>query len=275
MTHPRDLRSDRRVARSTERRGRLPREPAGRRRTSYTDSRRHTGLEQPQRSRSWSVGSATSSSREIDERGRQPLLPASRAERAARQRRRAPDVRVSDSSPPALRPPGSSRKQDLEDHAISDRPLDQAVTAFSPGSEVTREGSIHTCVGFAAYDIKGPARPSTVDPLGDADRADPLPRVRQHSTSPTRTAATACVACGGQLDAVPSASAARLPYPLPNRDYDDTSEGMGIVGVPPTGHEARRGPSRVVGGMTVERWPEPVRVIRINDNNGRCSRSCG
>ena len=46
-------------------------------------------------------------------------------------------------------------REDLEAHMVSDRPLDQAIANFSPGSEVTREGAIHTCTGFAAYDIKG------------------------------------------------------------------------------------------------------------------------
>ena len=57
-------------------------------------------------------------------------------------------------------------REDLEVHTVSNRPLDQAVANFSPGSQVTREGSIHTCTGFAAYDIRA-GRAHSVDPLGE------------------------------------------------------------------------------------------------------------
>ena len=157
-------------------------------------------------------------------------------------------------------------KQDLEDHAISDRPLDQAITAFSPGSEVTREGSIHTCVGFAAYEIKA-GKAFDIDPLGVAIE---LSRCREcgNTDIAEEDGATACVACGGQLDAVPLYQPFGFRTRYRTRDYDDTSEGMGIVGFPQLAMRPGEGQVDVVGGMKVERWPEPVRVIRINDNNG-------
>ena len=50
---------------------------------------------------------------------------------------------------------------------VSDRPLDMAVSAFSPGAQVVRDGLLHTAVGFAHYEVKG-IDASPVDPLGPA-----------------------------------------------------------------------------------------------------------
>ena len=157
-------------------------------------------------------------------------------------------------------------KQDLEAHAISDRPLDQAITAFSPGVEVTREGSIHTCVGFAAYSIKG-GKASPIDPLG---AVIDLNRCRECGNTDLvdEEGVAACVACGGPLESVPLHQPLGFRTRYRTRDYDDTTEGMGAVGFPQLAMRPGEGQIDVVGGMKVERWPEPVRVIRINDNNG-------
>ena len=53
----------------------------------------------------------------------------------------------------------------LEQAVVADRPLDMAVSAFSPGAQIVRDGLLHTAVGFAHYEVKGKdAYP--VDPLG-------------------------------------------------------------------------------------------------------------
>jgi len=56
-------------------------------------------------------------------------------------------------------------RSELEEHTVTDRALDMAISAFAPGAQVVREGWVHTCAGFAAYDIKGP-RAVGRDPLG-------------------------------------------------------------------------------------------------------------
>ena len=49
---------------------------------------------------------------------------------------------------------------------ISDRPLDHAVWAFSPGAEVPRDKRIHTACGFVyMYESRGKVREDP-DPLG-------------------------------------------------------------------------------------------------------------
>ena len=91
--------------------------------------------------------------------------------------------------------------EDLDVHAVSDRSLDQAIANFSPGSEVTREGLIHTCAGFAAYDVKA-GRAIPVDPLGEA-----IDLLRCAACGLTEVAEgndpNACPACASALDHIP------------------------------------------------------------------------
>lgn len=157
-------------------------------------------------------------------------------------------------------------QDDLDEFAISDRPLDQAITNFAPGAEVTREGAIHTCVGFAAYEVRG-GRASSIDPLGPA-----IDLLRCASCGLTEVAEdpepAACPACGAHLEHVPLHQPLGFRTSYRSRDYDDLSEGTGTAGFPQLAIRAGTGDSEVVGAMTVERWADPVRVVRINDNRG-------
>ncbi len=158
-------------------------------------------------------------------------------------------------------------REDLDKFAVSDRSLDQAVANFSPGSEVTREGEIHTCVGFAAYDVKA-GRALSVDPLGE-----PISLVRckecggaDIEDSPE---APTCLACGKALEPLSLYQPLGFRTSYRSRDYDDMAEGMGTVGFPQLAMRPGAGEIEVVGAMTVERWPPGrARVIRINDNHG-------
>lgn len=157
-------------------------------------------------------------------------------------------------------------REDLEVHTVSNRPLDQAVANFSPGSQVTREGSIHTCTGFAAYDIKA-GQAHSVDPLGE--KID-LYRCAECSLTEVfdQQELPACPACGGSLDLVPLHQPLGFRTSYSPRDYDDLVEGVGSVGFPQLAMRPGSGDSEVVGAMVVERWGDPVRVVCINDNEG-------
>ena len=157
-------------------------------------------------------------------------------------------------------------REDLEAHMVSDRPLDQAVANFSPGSEVTREGAIHTCTGFAAYDIKA-GRAYSVDPLGE--KID-LHRCMECGLTEVfdQNEPSACPACGGSLDLVPLHQPLGFRTSYFARDYDDLVEGVGSVGFPQLAMRPGSGDSEVIGAMVVERWEDPVRVVCINDNGG-------
>jgi len=157
-------------------------------------------------------------------------------------------------------------REDLDKFAVSDRSLDQAIGNFSPGSEVTREGSIHTCAGFAAYDVKaGKAFP--IDPLGE-----PIDVLRCTECGLTEVAEgdtpSVCPVCSGVLEHVPLHQPLGFRTLYRTRDYDDLAEGMGTVSFPQLAIRPGSGTTEVVGAMVVERWVDPVRVIRINDNRG-------
>jgi len=158
-------------------------------------------------------------------------------------------------------------REDLEEFTISNRPLDQAIANFSPGSEVTREGSIHTCTGFAAYEVRGD-RALPVDPLGESIELHRcvqcnLTEVFESEPMP------ACPACGGALEAVPVHQPLGFRTSYSPRNYDDLVEGVGHTGFPELAMRPGTGVSEVVHSMRVERWEEPVKVVRINDNEGR------
>ena len=157
-------------------------------------------------------------------------------------------------------------REDMDEHSISSRPLDQAIAHFSPGSEVTREGSIHTCTGFAAYDIKGD-RAFAVDPLGDRIE---LHRCEQCNFTEVIESELmpACPACGGALEVVPVHQPLGFRTSYSPRNYDDLVEGIGQAGFPELAMRPGTGVSEIVGAMRVERWEEPVKVVRINDNEG-------
>ena len=50
-------------------------------------------------------------------------------------------------------PPNGS--QDIEKKIISDRSIDQAISSFSPGSEILKDKQVHTCFGLAQWDFVG------------------------------------------------------------------------------------------------------------------------
>jgi DEAD/DEAH box helicase domain-containing protein len=157
-------------------------------------------------------------------------------------------------------------RDDLEKHSISSRALDVAIANFSPGSEVVREGEIHTCVGFAAYDLKG-GRAVAIDPMGDP--IDLLQcKVCGATTLAPEDPPSSCDACGGSLASIPLYQPLGFRTSYRHRDYDDMAEGMGSVGFPQLAMQPGEGECAVVGAMTVERSADPVRVIRINDNHG-------
>lgn len=157
---------------------------------------------------------------------------------------------------------------DLEEHTVSDRSLDQAISNFSPGAEVTRESMIHTCVGFAAYNVVGD-RALPVDPMGERIELQRCLECGLTEVAPDGARPSACTVCGGALELVPLCQPLGFRTSYHPRDYDDVAEGMGNVGFPQLAMRPGSGETAVVGAMKVERWAEPVQVIRINDNNGR------
>lgn len=153
---------------------------------------------------------------------------------------------------------------DLKDAEVSDRALDMAVSSFAPGASVVRDGSVHTAIGFAAYDVAGP-RANARDPLGT-----PIPVGR-------------CDACGATLappesDVCPVCAAHvsvfQLYQPLGFRtsyqtfDYNDETDTSAWAGYPELAIAGACDAPAKAGAVTLELY-EQARVLRINDNRGK------
>lgn len=157
-------------------------------------------------------------------------------------------------------------KRDLDTKTISDRPLEMALSAFSPGAQVVKEGSLHTAVGFAAYDFKGP-KAVPKDPLGPAIR---LARCAECATVDIAKtdAPPACPACGGGTDLMPVHQPLGFRTDYYDQDFDDLNDPVSSAASPElaVNPDGKAG-SEVVGAMTVHVL-EQAEVVRINDNRG-------
>jgi DEAD/DEAH box helicase domain-containing protein len=159
-------------------------------------------------------------------------------------------------------------RRDLDEIVVSDRSLDQAITAFAPGAEVVREGQTHTCVGFASYERKGPKAVAR-DPLGQ-----PIEMVRCESCrylelnqQVNGDAGVACPVCGGQVDGLNVYQPLGFRTTYRARDFDDSAEGYATMGSPELGVQPGAEPGEVVGAFTVHVMNQ-AEVVRLNDNNG-------
>jgi DEAD/DEAH box helicase domain-containing protein len=162
----------------------------------------------------------------------------------------------------------ANSREDVDRYAISSRPLDVAIGNFSPGSEVVYEGEIHTCLGFAAYDVRG-NKAIPIDPLGDLFELLRCVDCGDVSSKTTDRSGSSCRVCGGSLEDLPLHQPLGFRTTYFHRDYDDLAESMGSVSFPQLGvHPSDSSPIRV-GAMTIERSESLVEVIRINDNRGQ------
>ncbi|MGD9753601.1 MAG: Zn-binding domain-containing protein, partial [Acidimicrobiia bacterium] len=169
--------------------------------------------------------------------------------------------------PTRVRPVYDQRIKDrkgLEKHAISDRPLDQALSAFAPGAEIVREGAVHTIAGFAHYDVRGPKAIAS-DPLGPRHTAERCETCRLVDV--VGTARGTCTACGGATIAFSLVQPLGFRTTYRSRDYDDVIEAGSMTGFPQLSAastpavEERRGP------ITVASYEE-ANILQYNDRNG-------
>lgn len=154
---------------------------------------------------------------------------------------------------------------DLDQQVVTDRPLDMAIGSFSPGAQVIREGSKHTCTGFAAYDVKGP-KAVPKDPMGTPvrlNRCDDCGVVTPREDDEERP----CHVCGAPLNEVVLYQPLGFRTDYLPEDFDDSVELGSMIGFPQLAMSPELEPSEVVGAMTVQVLDQ-AEVIRINDNNG-------
>jgi len=160
-------------------------------------------------------------------------------------------------------------RRDAEDFAVSDRPLDLAIGMFSPGTEVVREGEIHTCSGFAAYEIKG-SRAVAIDPLGPAIIISRCGECGDVKTDAPTEGPQECQSCGAKgVEQFPLHQPKGFRTAYRARDFDDLSESRGSISNPQLGVFPGDPRPQRIRSFVIERSDDPIEVIRINDNRER------
>ena len=157
-------------------------------------------------------------------------------------------------------------RSELDEYTVTDRALDMAISAFAPGAQVVKEGSVHTAVGFAAYDVVG-SRAYSKDPLGPEI---PMVRCEECGTVDVREVGDdqiACLICGWPLQRI------SLHQPLGFRtdyapmDFDDLNEPVSGAGNPQLAVNPEAEVPTPIGGMSV-RVLDQAEVVSVNDNRG-------
>jgi DEAD/DEAH box helicase domain-containing protein len=158
------------------------------------------------------------------------------------------------------------RRLELDERTVTDRALDMAISSFAPGAQVVKEGSLHTAVGFAAYDVKGPnAYPK--DPLGPEI---PMRHCAECGTVDVTISQDdhACDVCGAPTRRIPLHQPLGFRTDYAQRDFDDMNEPVSAAGSPQLAvNPETKAPPEIVGAMTI-RILEQAEVVQVNDNRG-------
>ncbi|MGW4676930.1 DEAD/DEAH box helicase [Micromonospora taraxaci] len=155
-------------------------------------------------------------------------------------------------------------KRELIDLVVSDRSLDMAVASFVPGAEVVRDGEIHTAVGFAAYEVKGP-RVLPIDPLG---KPIDITKCQNCGRTSVGVDTGACPACAGELTTFVMFQPLGFRTDYHARDYDVDGETVAVMGFPELGVASNPDRSGTMEGLRVDVY-ELADILRVNDNLGR------
>ena len=165
-----------------------------------------------------------------------------------------------------LRRPRSN--DDIDEAKVADRSLDQAISAFAPGSEIVKDGTVHAAVGFADW-YPGPGGPVSLDPLGQPiliGKCRQCQAVRK--VDETDENAMTCLACGHEANVFPvyQPRGFRTDHER-GEDFDDELEQGSTASSPQIGTGQENGTPLHVG-RTVLRPLEQEDVYVINDNDG-------
>jgi DEAD/DEAH box helicase domain-containing protein len=153
----------------------------------------------------------------------------------------------------------------LEDMVISDRPLDHAVWAFSPGAEVPRDKRIHTACGFIyMYESRGQVREDP-DPLGS-----PIEFSRcqaEDCEAITAERVMSCPVCNQPTDVFPLYQPKGFRA-FGKKDYDGLRQRGGAISPPVLAFQPRYDEGLEIGAFKAALTSDRP-IALVNDNKGR------
>lgn len=153
----------------------------------------------------------------------------------------------------------------LEDMVISDRPLDHAVWAFSPGAEVPRDKRIHTACGFIyMYESGGKVREDP-DPLGS-----PIEFSRcqaEDCEAITADRVESCPVCDQPTDVFPLYQPKGFRA-FGKKDYDGLRQRGSSISPPVLAFQPRYDDGINIGAFKLALTSDRP-IALVNDNNGR------
>jgi DEAD/DEAH box helicase domain-containing protein len=154
--------------------------------------------------------------------------------------------------------------EDDEEAKVSDRPLDFAVSSFSPGSEVLKDKQTHLAVGFAAWEFRG-TRPRPLDPLGEPLRIQRCPACGAVETG--REDDSPCSLCQTTTLSFDLFQPLGFRSDFDARDFDDQAERGPAGSMPELAWTPEEPQPTRFHAMAVTVLPG-ARVFTVNDNNG-------
>lgn len=154
---------------------------------------------------------------------------------------------------------------DLQDAVLTERPLDLAISAFTPGSKIVKDGEVRTVVGFAAYSMAS-GKVAPVDPLG---RPRLVTRCEVCGATNLDEEFPSCSVCGETTTTVTmyEPEGWRTDY-APGTDFDDDFDIMESVGPPAVGVAENPTISFASGAVQVDAYSQ-AKLVTLNDNSGR------
>ena len=160
------------------------------------------------------------------------------------------------------------RNDEIDDAKVADRPLNQAISAFAPGSEIVKDGTVYAAAGFADW-VRGPRGPSSIDPLGEPLHVSKCRHCQAvRPVDPEDSSATTCLACGLAADVFPLYQPGGFrTADESGEDFDDEMEQGPSAASPQIGTAQDKGKPVQVGRARL-RPLEQEDVFVINDNHG-------
>ena len=154
--------------------------------------------------------------------------------------------------------------RDMDSATVSDRSLDMAISTYAPGSQVVRDGWVHTAAGFAAYDIQG-QRAVAKDPLGPPTVIGRCERCGACVVTP---ASEFCLVCQAALTRVTMYQPRGFRTDYRREPYDDQQDSPSSAGMAQLSVASNPDTIRTVGASQLEVYSQAL-VVTMNDNNGR------